>query len=88
MKPIKTTEAYQQGLAELRDLMNDETRNVNLHLTRWQAYCLIGQLQLALRHPGNTGVTRPVVEEIALSLEDLFSDRSALADLIKQGWRS
>ena len=87
MKPDWSAQDFQSGLQELRALMDDPERSVHLNMTRWQAYCLVAQVQLALRHPENTGASRPVVEGIARELEQLFSDRPLMADLLKRGWR-
>ncbi len=86
-KPDWSAQDFHSGLQELRALMDDQTCSVHLNITRWQAYCLIAQVQLALRHPGNTGASRPVVEQIARELEQLFSDSPTLAGLLKRGWR-
>ena len=87
MGPDLTTPEFQSGLRELRAVMQDQTSSIHLDLTRWQAYCLIAQLQLALRHPGNTGMSRPVVEQIAHDLESVFSDSPILSRLLRMGWR-
>lgn len=43
--------------AELRR-QHEEAGNLSLELTPFEALCLIGQLQLAARHPANSGFSR------------------------------
>lgn len=88
MPPDATSDEFQTGLRELRALTRDAEPRVHLCLTRWQVYCLVAQLQLALRHPNNTGATRAIVEDLARDLELLFSDSRTLASLLKRGWRT
>lgn len=86
-KPSVPDKVWQNDLEELAALVQDQTPSVQLHLTRWQAYCLIAQLQLAFRHPQNNGEPVTVCVEIAHTLEPLFSDSPFLAELIRGGWR-
>jgi hypothetical protein len=43
--------------------------DLDLRLTPSEAFVLLAQLQLALRHPGNTGVSSDVAREIAKKLQ-------------------
>ena len=48
---------------------------------------LIGQLQLAFRHPGNTGPSRTMAEELVRDLiERLDPDHGELYDIFMQGF--
>lgn len=50
-------------------------------------WILVGQLQLALRHPNNTGPTAEWARHfIELIAEDIAPEGSARAELLKRGW--
>jgi hypothetical protein len=59
---------------------------IDLHLSGTQAMCLLGQLQLACRHPQNRGPTRQVAEEVARDLQVAVSITPALAGVAEAGW--
>lgn len=58
-----------------------------LSLTCCEAFVLVTQLQLALRHPGNTGAPAVVARAIVDGLiPPLTQSRPALAAIIEAGW--
>ena len=73
---------------ELEDLRAFGDRPiVTLELTGLQALCLLGTIQLACRHPGNTGPTRRIVETWARAeLQPAVSLTPALTRIAEMGW--
>jgi len=60
---------------------------VEVATTPARAFMLIAQLQLALRHPRNTGSSAAMTREIADNLTDLVCHYvPEAAELIAQGW--
>ena len=55
-------------------------------LTPAEAFCLLGQLQLALRHPLNTDAAAVVALGLAKRLENHFADDPAIARVAAAGW--
>lgn len=70
------------------DELNTAPENfVVLELGGQQAFILLAQLQLALRHPGNTGQTADWAREVAGDLEARLSQLGPnLARICKLGW--
>lgn len=73
-----------QFIRELATLRNRP--NVKLELTALAAYCLIGQIQLACRHPANDGHGRDIAEAVARVLINQVATTPALAEVIRRGW--
>ena len=63
-----------------------EVRQIDLRLTPIQAWVLISQIQLACRHPANTGPARDIAEQIARKLISAVAPGGALAIVAEQGW--
>jgi hypothetical protein len=59
---------------------------IRLSLTPLEAWALVCQLQLACRHPENTGPTRQMVEQIARRLQFIVAPSGALAVVAERGW--
>ena len=59
---------------------------VILQLGGWEAWALLGQIQLACRHPENNGPTRQVAEQIARQLQAAVATTPALAAMAEMGW--
>lgn len=68
---------------------NELSTETNLHLeiSPLAAFTLLSQLQLAFRHPGNTGSARLLAEDIARQLQKaLCLPGSALHEIAERGW--
>jgi hypothetical protein len=81
-----TPERELQALMQRLEAEVDETYSIPVTLTPQAAICLIGQLQLALRHPGNTGaaahVGRKMIEGLLARLrEGGFPAHAELAEM-------
>ncbi len=50
------------------------------------AWILLSQLQLALRHPENTGPTAEAASSIARRLQSIVAPHGALAAVAERGW--
>ena len=71
------------------EALKDKGADIVLHLTPVQAFMLIGQIQLALRHPSNRGISAAIAEDLAHMLERILSEHGpALAELIARGWNA
>lgn len=68
-------------LALAVDAMNTP---ILISLTPAQAACVVGQLQIALRHPGNCGGSANVARELAETLIGAFPPLARPA--LDQGW--
>jgi len=84
MKP-NTFEFSEQQRLDLVDLTALEP--VQLRIRPWVAFIILTQLQLALRHPENRGVSASIAQDFArLQLEPIAGATPALRELIKLGW--
>ena len=52
------------------------------------AFALISQVQLALRHPQNTGWNASEAENLARTLQTIFPPDSAFYKVLEMGWSS
>lgn len=50
------------------------------------AWILLSQLQLALRHPQNTGPSAEAARQIARRLQSIVAPHGALAAVAERGW--
>ena len=57
-----------------------------LKLTGMEALCIIGNIQLASRHPKNTGPSANIAQNIARRLQVAISITPWLADMVEFGW--
>lgn len=60
---------------------------VTLQLTTLEAWVVLAQLQLALRHPKNTGGSSVIAHKIADRLQKIVASDGALAEVAELGWR-
>lgn len=60
-------------------------REILISLTPSQAACVIGQLQLAVRHPANKGVSSMVARSVAETLIGAFPPAARAA--LDLGWK-
>ena len=60
---------------------------VNITLTKFQAWVLMAQLQLALRHPDNVGPSAEIAQSLALRLQTAVTSGSeVLHEVAERGW--
>jgi hypothetical protein len=59
---------------------------ITWQLSALQGWIVLTQLQLALRHPHNTGASAQLVRELAQALQDAVAPDGALAALAAAGW--
>jgi hypothetical protein len=77
-------ELFEQFEREFRALENHP--GVTLQLSAVEAWCLLCQIQLACRHPGNTGPSRRIAEAAARVLQALVATGPALHSIAERGW--
>ncbi len=83
----KTVSAEQDRAITAAMLRNVRTTLPPLDLTVPDAVILVGQIQLALRHPANTGPSAMRVRDIALHLQTALGRVDpVLEQLCKLGW--
>jgi hypothetical protein len=70
---------------ELKWLIH-ETCTTTIEIDRMTALAIIGQIQLASRHPENTGWNRDRAIVVAKQLQTLFNPESAIAKMLETGW--
>lgn len=59
---------------------------VHLELTAIEAWMLLGQIQIACRHPENNGISRATVEKLARQIQAGLAVTPALAAVAERGW--
>lgn len=64
------------------------TDAIRLLLSPFEAWVLIGQLQLALRHPANTGPSAQIAKILALRLQSIVAPDGVLALIAARGWHA
>lgn len=74
-------EAFKQEFAKL-----PEKPKVTIRLFQIHAWVLLSQLQLALRHPKNTGKSSKIARDIAHQLQSLIATTPALAAIAEAGY--
>ena len=82
---MKMSAFAEQFNLEFRDLIQDPQPVIPL-LTKAQAWILFCHLQLALRHPENSGPCAELAREIALMLEKALATSPALQQIAAMGW--
>lgn len=85
MDKIQERRLYEQFSEELKALCEDK-QPVILVLTKAQAWILMCNLQLALRHPKNNGPTADTARNIAESIQKQVAISPALAEVARRGW--
>lgn len=75
-------------LIELLDEIKalDSVPAVQLNLGPIDAWCLMGELQLACKHPLNIGLPREVAETVARGIQRELATTPALQKLAEAGW--
>ena len=64
----------------------DNPEVLSLAVTRKEMWAIFCQLQLALRHPQNTGPTSLTAKAIARRLQAIVAPSGALAEVAERGW--
>lgn len=59
---------------------------IYLELSQLQAWILMSNLQLALRHPDNKGQSSKTAIEIATNLQNIVASEGALKEVAEMGW--
>lgn len=75
-------EQLDQDLKKLKD-----APDISLTLTACEAMIVLCQIQLACRHPENSGSTRNVVECVGRHIQNQVATTPALHALAEKGWR-
>lgn len=70
---------------EFLELCSDQTPIV-FELTPLQAWIVFVQLQVALRHPANDGISSQIAYDVAKNIEKKLPMGPAMAELAKRGW--
>lgn len=70
---------------EFADLARDP-QPVVLEMRKLEAWMLFSEIQLALRHPKNTGPSRDYVVKIAKEIERQIAVTPALKEVAAKGW--
>jgi hypothetical protein len=78
---------YKRFSEEFKTLCEDK-QPVILELTKKQAWMLMCEVQLALRHPNNNGPSAKVSKEVAELLQEQIATTPALAELARRGWET
>ncbi len=60
---------------------------ITITLSAVEAWVLMSQLQLALRHPKNKGSSAAIVMKIAQNLQDELAITDVLKEVAEMGWR-
>jgi hypothetical protein len=80
-------ELFNRFRAELAELLAD-TRPVTVRLSAIQAWGVLANLQLALRHPENSGPTGEWARQVALALQEIVAPPgTARRELAEAGWK-
>lgn len=75
----------EQTHLELKEM--DKQGAIPILIPPYGIYALIGNLQLALRHPANQGPSRAIVEDIARQMQSCFPRVSAAYQILEKGWQ-
>jgi len=75
-------DAYMDELKQLSHAPNAATLEIDDYI----AVAIIGQIQLASRHPENIGWSRDQAIVVAKELQKLFNPESAIAKVLELGW--
>jgi hypothetical protein len=78
-------ELLKAGASELQELINREP--ITVELRPFEAWALLGNLQLALTHERNRGATARIGRQIAKSIERQIATTPALKEIVRRGWK-
>jgi hypothetical protein len=74
-------ERFTTEFAQLKD-----KPDILVSLSPIQIWVIMGNMQLALRHPDNKGGTSDMAREIALEFQALVASEGALKEVAEMGW--
>ncbi|HEU0142921.1 MAG TPA: hypothetical protein VFQ79_24590 [Bryobacteraceae bacterium] len=69
-----------------REDLKRQSGRITVALTYTEAWSVLGQLQLAARHPGNTGPGARIARQFAELLQQEVSTTPMLAAIADLGW--
>lgn len=69
------------------DALATQATPITLHLEPLHAWIVMAMLQLACRHPDNTGHSRAIAEAIGRTLQTAVATTPALNAIAERGWR-
>lgn len=76
------------GFGKVRhDLAKLRTRTIVLRFNGLEAWLLLVNLQLALKHPENNGESAGMTEAIARRIQAVIADTPELKELAEMGWQ-
>lgn len=78
------TNQFEQFAEELQKLGNEPT--IDIKISPLAAWCLISQIQLAVRHPANIGPTAQHARDIANALQSRIPMSEAMQQFTNMGW--
>lgn len=84
MDPIEEQKHVETVAAAVRRWQNEPP--LQLPLGRWEAYCLIAVIQLALRHPALGEAVTVAITRVGRRLQPMVADTPELAEIIRRGW--
>ncbi|MDX2215465.1 MAG: hypothetical protein SFY66_19535 [Oculatellaceae cyanobacterium bins.114] len=65
----------------------DEAEPIEMAIMPFRAFVLVGQIQLALRHPQNRGPSADVARDMAIRLQARLGQiHPAIAEALEHGW--
>ena len=80
-------ELFHRFRLELSELLAD-TRPVTVRISAVQAWGVLANLQLALKHPQNNGPTAEWARQVALALQEIVAPPgTARRELADKGWK-
>jgi len=82
---MNKNELYQRFSQEFKS-QEKQAKTVTLVLDFTSAWALFCNIQLALRHPGNTGSTGKIARAIAQNLEKEIAVTPAIREVARRGW--
>lgn len=84
MDPIEEQKHVETVAAAVRRWQNEPP--LQLPLGRWEAYCLIAVIQLALRHPALGDTIASAITRVGQRLQPMAADTPELQEIIQRGW--
>ncbi len=76
---------WEEFSRDFDDLANDDQK-IQIEISKIEAFTLVGQLQLALRHSANVGPGSEIAKQFALKLQAAVANTPVLHEVISRGW--
>jgi len=86
MEDHAMSDALEAAFVAEFEQLTKQTQRLVLSMTPLEDWCLLCQVQLACRHPENTGPTRAIAERIARQFQRQIAHSGALAIVAERGW--